>query len=207
MPVRELRSIVVIELIAVLAVAVIPFPEPITVAIPLLVVATLSRWIRGRSWAEGLRGGWSHVGVGALVGVTALGLALVLGAPIVAELTRRSVEWSQFPVVRGSTMIMFTMVLFAAVTALATELALRGWIVERVLELAPSRRVVAVLVGAIAEAVVTPGDLAARCGAGMFGLGLGWIYVASGRSLTAPLVARMCFACCAVVLESLRVIG
>ncbi len=207
MPPRELRSIVAIEIAAVLAIAVIPFPAPITVAIPLLVVATLSRWIRGRSWAETFHGGRSHVMIGAFAGVVGLGIALALGSPVIAALTQRSIEWSQFPIVRGNTTIAVTMALFVAVTAIATELALRGWIVERVLELAPDQRVLAVLVGAVAEGIVTPGDLTARCGAGLFGFGLGWMYVAGGRSVTASLVARMCFVCGALLLESMRLIG
>jgi hypothetical protein len=91
--------------------------------------------------------------------------------------------------------------------AVASELALRGWIVERVLELSPGPPILPVLVGAIAEALVTPGDVATGTGAGVFGAGLGWIYVAAGRSVIAPICARIAFSLAAVVLEALRVIG
>ena len=87
------------------------------------------------------------------------------------------------------------------------ELALRGWIVERVLELSPRAPVLPILVGAFAEAVVTPGGVAVRLGAGVFGIGLGWMYVAAGRSVVAPMLARIAFQVGAVVLEALRLIG
>ncbi|MBA3392500.1 MAG: hypothetical protein H0T89_07650, partial [Deltaproteobacteria bacterium] len=93
------------------------------------------------------------------------------------------------------------------VAALAAEVALRGWLVERMLELSPGPAILPVLVGAIAEAVIMPGNLAARLGAGLFGAGLGWMYVAGGRSIVAPVVARVVFTVGAVMLESLRLIG
>jgi hypothetical protein len=76
-----------------------------------------------------------------------------------------------------------------------------------VLELSPGPAVLPVLVGAIAEALVTPGDLAARIGGGVFGAGLGWLHVAAGRSVVAPICARLAFGLGAVALEALRVIG
>jgi hypothetical protein len=54
-----------------------------------------------------------------------------------------------------------------------------------------TRAVLAVLVGAIAEALLTPGNLTARIGAGAFGAGLGWMYVRAG--LMAPVAARLVF--------------
>jgi hypothetical protein len=206
-PGRALRELVVVEIAAVLAVAVIAFPAPLGVAIPLFVAATLARWVRGRSWVEVVHGGRRAAAIGLGAGVLALGLAIALGTPVIAQLTGRSVEWSEFPVVRGSTGLMAITLLHVGVTALALELALRGWIVERVLELAPAQRMLAILVGAFAEGIVTPGDLAVRCGAGLFGFGLGWIYVSAGRNVVPPLLARVGFACGAVILESYRLIG
>jgi hypothetical protein len=51
------------------------------------------------------------------------------------------------------------------------------------------------------------GDAAARIAAGLFGAGLGWIYVAAGRSLVAPICARLAFVLGPVVLEALRIVG
>ncbi len=43
--------------------------------------------------------------------------------------------------------------------------------------------------------------------AGLFGAGLGWMYVAAGRGVVAPIVARIAFVGGAVILEGLKVIG
>ena len=41
----------------------------------------------------------------------------------------------------------------------------------------------------------------------VFGIGLGWIYLASRRSVVAPVCARLAFSVGAVGLEAMRVIG
>jgi hypothetical protein len=150
--------------------------------------------------------GWTAAG-SAAAGLAALGIAIVAGTPFVELMSGRAVEWPAFPVVRGSASQLLLVALVVIAMAVASELALRGWIVERVLELSPGPPVLPVLVGAIAEALVTPGDLAARIGAGLFGAGLGGIYVAAGRSVLAPICARGAFSLGAIVLEALRVIG
>lgn len=191
----------------VLAIAAIPWPEGLQVGIPLVVAASVSRWLRGRSWIEVLGGGSDQAMVGALAGVAALALALVLGTPVIEALAARAVEWSRFPIVRGSVAQAAMVVVLVSVGAIAAELAFRGWLVERVLELSPGPPLLPVLCGALAEAIVMPGDLAARTGAGLFGAGLGWMYVAAGRSVVAPIVARIAFVGGAVILEGLKVIG
>jgi hypothetical protein len=86
---------------------------------------------------------------------------------------------------------------FAGCLAFAAEIVLRGWIVERARELgAPA--LVAVLVGAGVEALIMPGGI----GAGVFGIGLGLMYVRGG--LQAPVCARVAFACGAVLLHALQ---
>ncbi|HSN30419.1 MAG TPA: hypothetical protein VLT45_29220, partial [Kofleriaceae bacterium] len=83
---------------------------------------------------------------------------------------------------------------FAASFAFAAELVLRGWIVERARELgAPVW--LAIGAGAGAEALIMPGGI----GAGVFGIGLGLLYVRGG--LRAPVCARVAFACGAVLLQ------
>lgn len=176
-------------------------------ALPLLVLATMSRWGRRRDWTQLLKSdGWT-VPIGTAAGLVALAIAVVAGTPFVEQMSGRAVEWSAFPVVRGSASQLVLVALIAIAIAMAGELALRGWIVERVLELSPGPPILPVLVGAIAEALVTPGDLAARIGAGVFGAGLGGIYVAAGRSVLAPICARIAFSLGAVVLEALQLIG
>lgn len=204
---RELRNLVPFEVAAVLALAIAPLPEVMPIALPLVVVATASRWARRRSWDQLLQSSAGSAGVGFAAGLAALVIALVAGTPFVELMSGRAVEWSAFPIVRGNLSQLVLVGLIVIAMAIATELALRGWIVERVLELSPGSPVLPVLVGAIAEGLVTRGDFAARVGAALFGLGLGWMYVAGGRSVIAPIGARIAFSLGAVALEALRVIG
>ncbi len=190
------------ELAAVAAIACVPMPVPR--ALPLLAVASVSRWARGRTWGEVASARFAAIG--AIAGVIALVAALALGTPAVEAVTGRAVEWSQFPVVRGSASALLTVGMLVALTIVAAELALRGWIVERALELrAPP--IAAVLAGALAEAAVSDGDLAARLGAAVVGAALGWMYVAAGRSVVAPICARAAFALGALLLEALRLVS
>jgi hypothetical protein len=207
---RELRNLVPFEVVAVLVIAIAPLPEVMPVALPLVVVATLSRWIRRRDWNQLMPAGGpsaASAAIGVAAGLVALALAVIAGTPFVELMSGRAVEWSSFPVVRGNVSQGVTVALIVIAMAIASELALRGWIVERVLELSPGSPTLPVLVGAIAEALVTRGDVAVRFGAGLFGAGLGWMYVAAGRSLMPPICARIAFGLGAVALEALRVIG
>ncbi len=208
---RELRVLVPFEVGAVIAIAIawpyVTWSELVPFSLPLVICASASRWARGRSWGELAGGGPEQVAIGALVGAVALVAAIVVGTPIVERLANRAVEWSAYGFVRGNAMQIAVFGLYVAVAAVAAELALRGWLVERVLELSPGPPVLPVLAGAIAEAALAPGGLGARIGAGVFGMGLGWIYVASGRRVTAPICARVVFACGALVLEGFKVIG
>ena len=200
------RRLVPLELAAVLAIAAYyALRDPLVpVVAPLFLVATMSCWARGRSWADAVRGS-RYLAIGAAAGLVALAAALLAGTPLV-ELSGRGVEWSQYPIVRGSPHQLFSVALLVAISAVAAELALRGWIVERALELGASTRV-AVAVGALAEGIVWPGELAARAGAAIFGTGLGWMYVAAGRRAGAPIAARVMFGLGAVLLEGLRLVG
>src|SRR5689334_24731052 len=49
---RELRGLVPFEVAAVLAVAIAPLPDAVPVALPLVAIASVSRWLRRRSWDE-----------------------------------------------------------------------------------------------------------------------------------------------------------
>jgi hypothetical protein len=201
------RGLVPVEVAAVLAVAAIPWPDALPVALPLFVVASVARWLRGRSWGEVVRGPASRALIGVVVGVVALVLALLLATPLVEGGSQRAVEWSQFPLVRGNARVLVLAALQVVLTAVAWELALRGWIVERVLELSPGPATLPILVGAFAEGIVMPGDAATRIGGIVLGVGFGAIYVAGGRSVVAPIAARASFGLGAVILETLRLVG
>src|SRR5262245_54348996 len=201
---REMRSLVPVEAAAVLAAAVLALPVPAVV--PLLVVASLSLWLRGRSWAEAVKGPALYAAIGSAVGLAALLLALVVATPFVESFTGSAVQWSTYPIVRGSGGQAVLVAIVVGISAVAAELVLRGWLVERVLELG-GHRVLAILVGAVAEALIADGDLATRIGAGVFGIGLGWMYVAGGRSVVAPMCARLVFSLGALALEALQLVG
>jgi hypothetical protein len=206
----ERRALVPFEIAAVAAVAIawplLSWSDVIPFSLPLLVLASAARWLRGRSWTEVATGGSSHAAIGAAVGALALGLAIVIGTPLVEAALDRAVEWAQYGAVRGSPTQLLVFCVFVGMAALAAELALRGWIVERVLELS-NVKVLAILVGALAEALLVPGGIGVRLGAAIFGIGLGWIYVAGGRSVIAPICARVVFSVGALLLEGFKVIG
>lgn len=205
---RARRGLVPFEIAAVLAVAVVPLSVPR--ALPLVAVASVSVWLRGRAWMHVLRGQAALARIGAAAGAAALVAAVLAGTPAVEALTGRAVVWSQFPVVRGSAIQLVAVAIVVVVEALALELALRGWIVERVLELArpgTAATVLAVAAGALAEALVTAGPVWARLGAAAFGLGLGTLYVAAGRDALPPVCARVVFAAGALVLQWQKLIS
>jgi hypothetical protein len=228
---REPRALAWYELAAVVACVVIGALEILPVALPLFVAATASRWLRGRAWfgegraeqtsrgkpitlsqaparspARATRDTAYLAALGVIAGAVALGLAIVVTTRGIATLSQRPFGWAEDAMARGDVVRIASVALHVAVTALALELALRGWIVERVLELSPGGPILPICVGAIAEALVTPGDGATRVGAALLGAGLGTLYVAGGRSVVAGSCARIVFQAGAVVLEGLRLV-
>jgi hypothetical protein len=219
MATRALRGLVPIEIAIVLAAAALALPIPTVV--PLLAAASLSMWLRGRSWASVVRSPalaardragaapgtlTTQVLGGLAAGAVALAVSLFAATPLVEQVTDQAVQWSMYPIVRGQPAALATLAVLVVVTSLAAELVLRGWIVERALELrAPA--LVAVLIGALAEALVVEGDVAIRLGAGVFGGALGWLYVAGGRSIVPGTCARLAFSLGALALEALQLVG
>ncbi len=208
---RELRQLIPYEVVAVIAIAVLPIPAAIPVALPLVILASISRAIRGRAWAEVSQGSAARVGIGVLAGAIALGVAAVVGTQSLIVLYsgqagERVLAITDMATASGQGSVIAIGVIALAVIAFATELALRGWIVERVLELSPGSPMLPVLIGAIAEALITPGEVPVRFAAAVFGAGLGWIYVAGGRSIVAPVFARMVFQCGAFLVEAFRLV-
>lgn len=199
-----MRRLVPLEVALFVAACVIPLPIP--AAVPLLVVASASLWLRGHSWAAVSKGPALNAAIGGAAGTLALVLAVVAGAPAIERITDYAVQWSTYPVVRGNVSTFALVAVVVGASAAASELVLRGWIVERALELG-AHRAIAVVVGAIADALVTDGDIAMRIGAGVFGVGLGWMYVAGGRSVLGPICARLAFSLGALALEAMRVVG
>jgi hypothetical protein len=202
---QERRGLVPFEIAVVLAAAASSLPIP--VVIPLLAAASLSMWARGRSFAAVTKGPPLYAVIGVAAGAVSLVLALIVGTPLVERMTDQAVQWSMYPIVRGSLETFGVVAILVSLGAVAAELVLRGWLVERVLELTHGNAVLAILCGALAEALVSGGDLTARVGAGLFGIAMGWMFIAGGRSVTAPVCARLTFSLGALVLEALHVIG
>lgn len=212
---RELRALVPLEVVVVLAIAFVPFPETLPVALPLVIAATLSRWVRGRGWGELATGGLDAPSGSAarppsgglvdraLVGAAAGAIAIAVAAPLYGAFDVAAVDWWLAPAVRGDAGRLVIALAMVAAVSVAMELALRGWIVERMLELSPGPSLLPIVTGGLAEAILTPGFPAARIGAGLFGIGLGALYVAGGRNVLAPVAARVTFAIGAVVVEAL----
>ncbi len=203
--IRELRGLVPLEVAIVLVAAAVPLSIP--VVIPLLAAASLSMWVRGRSFAQLTKGPALYAAIGLGAGLVSLAIAVAISTPLVERITDQAVVWSMYPMVRGSATAFATLTVLVGLGAVAAELVLRGWIVERVLELGRGNVVLAILVGAVAEALLSGGDFTARIGAGLFGIAMGWMYVAGGRSVTAPVLARLAFSLGALALEALRVVG
>jgi len=191
---------------AAVLVVLAPRLAAVPIVLPLLVVASVSRWLCGRSFGEHVRGPASYVAIGCGAGAVALALAFVVGAPLAEALSGGAVIWSEYPIVRGNASALAAVLVIVGATAIASELVLRGWLVERVLELGRGPALLAIFVGAFAEALVTAGSLEARIGAFGFGVGLGWMYVASGRNLVVPISARLAFQLGVVLLEAGRLV-
>lgn len=204
---RELRHLAALEALAVVAVLIAPRAASVPVVLPLLVLATVSRWLRRRDWASLMRRAPMVALTSVGAGLAALAAAIVAGTPVVEALSGRGVEWSVYPIVRGDPANLAVVALVVVAMSAATEAALRGWIVDRMLELSPGPATLPIAVGAVVEAAITDGGVGARFGGAVFGAGLGILYVASGRNLVAPICARVGFALGALVLEAMQWIG
>lgn len=195
------------EVLAILAMALL-WPVSLPVALPLMIAGSISRAIRRRPWSEVSASSGARLLAGAIAGAVSLAMALLIGTQslvvLFAQSGERIVEIAEIARATGELSHLAIAVLAVGIVAFAFELALRGWVVERVLELSPGSPVLPVLIGAFVEAIVTPGDPPARAAAAVFGAGLGWLYIAGQRSILAPVVARVAFQCGAVVLEAFR---
>src|SRR3954466_5733465 len=116
-----------VEIAVVVVAALVPMPVPRVV--PLLLAASLSLWLRKKSFV--MRG--NYAGIAIIAGLAALGVAIVAGTPFVEALTNRGVERATFPTGRGSGSQLVMVAVVVGVSALASELVLHGWILERVI--------------------------------------------------------------------------
>ena len=197
------RAWFAVELVAIAAIAIAPVPLPAACA---LVVASVSLWARGTSWFVAAPAPAELVPIGVVCGAIALVLALWISEPI-AIVTGRAVEWTQYTIVRGSPQAFVMVAIVVGAQAIAIEMALRGWLVPRVLEIAPrGGAALAIAASGLAEAAITPGHLMSRIGAYTLGAGSALLFVGAGRRLAAPIACRLTFELGAVLLAALRIV-
>lgn len=198
-----LRALVPVEALAILTVALAPLPPAIPSGVPLLALASGSRWLRGRGWREVST--WRGAGAagGALAGLVALGVAV----PAYRLFSVTAVDWALLPATEDRVLALAVAMLGVAVNALALEMAMRGWLVERVLELSPGPTALPIAVAAACEALVMSGPAGERIGVALFGAGLGVLYVAAGRDVLASAAARATFAVGATLVQALGLVA
>src|SRR4051812_42596458 len=94
MATRELRALVPVEVTAVLAVVLWYLVATVEIppVVPLLIAASLARWVRGRGWGEVVGGGWLHVGIGLAAGAVALAIALLVATPAIEAASDRAIQ-------------------------------------------------------------------------------------------------------------------
>jgi membrane protease YdiL (CAAX protease family) len=209
MELRGQAALLTAEVVAVIACALAPLPG-LFLLIALFAVASISLYVRGQTWAQRCAVDALRAGIGVAVGATALGLALVVVGPLLEARTGGMVNWSQYTVVRGQPSALVSYAVIVTVIAVTFEAILRGWVLERVRELAPSGRrgvAIAIAVTAVVEGVLAGGTGWSGVGAAIGGVAASALYLASGRSLVAPVAARLTFDLGALVLEALKVVN
>ena len=96
MPRIDRPALLVVEGLALVAAALAPVSMPV---LGLLVIGSISVWVRGKSWFATTRAHALLIAGGAAVGAIALALALAI-SPALSAITGRAVEWSQFAIAR-----------------------------------------------------------------------------------------------------------
>lgn len=154
------------ELAAIAAIALLGLPLPAAGA--LLIVAAISLALGGERFAE-VGPAWT-IGAGVAVGAAAAVTVVLAAAPLLESAGGVPVAFTIAPVVRGNAGVFLAAAILAGAVAVAGELALRGWLLPRLLRLglAPALAIAAV---ALVEVAVTPGAWPQRAGAAAIGVG------------------------------------
>jgi membrane protease YdiL (CAAX protease family) len=166
----------------------------------LLAIAAVLVWWRGPGWR---RVGFDRprsiarvVAVGVAVGLLYQCLSLILVEPTIAYITRSALpDVSAFRGVIGDRrQLAHSLLLSWTTAAFAEEMVYRGWITTRVAELSRFSNlgwITATLVSSIVFGLLHMYQgLSGMIATGVTGLVLGCVYLATGRSLWAPIVAH-----------------
>ncbi|HEY5921148.1 MAG TPA: hypothetical protein VIV11_05735, partial [Kofleriaceae bacterium] len=104
------------------ALAIAPLPDALPVGAPLLAIASLSLWLRGRTWVALVAPHSRALVAGLLVGVVAIAIA----GPLFRGFGVTALEWWLVPGARDGDARLFVALAIVIVDAVALELALRG---------------------------------------------------------------------------------
>lgn len=187
--------IVLAELAVVAAIGAFEFSIPR--AVPLLIVASVSLWIRDRSWTQtGLRldPGWAGLAAAGIVAGAAA--QLMIGYAVGAQVDDAALAQA------GGTLLA-TVVMLHVATAFATEMVFRGYLVERMREVSGSEPIAIAVAAAAFAWVVAGADLVAAVGAVSAAIGYSLLYRAAGRSLVLPIAVHAGFTVAGAVLGAL----
>lgn len=207
MEIRGQAALLTAEVTVILACAILSLPVPAQV--PLLVMALISFGVRGQQWSDRFESDGFRWAIGAAMGAAALALAFFVVGPALEGGTGGMVGWTRHGMVRGKADAFLMIAIMVGATAIGTELLMRAWILERIREQVPGRAglLVAVAVTAVIEAVFV-GDPGWSClGAALVSAALSGVYLASRRSLVAPIAARLTFELGALLLEAFKLVN
>ena len=168
----------------------------------LLLLGWLSLWLRSLGWrGVGLTGS-AHFArtalLGIVIGIAYQFLSLILVDPLIARLTGRLPDVSQFaPLVGSVKYLLLSLLVTWTLAAFGEELVYRGYLMNRIAGLVNTPRAgwaVSLLISSILFGVVhsyqgTSGVIAT----GLCGLLFGMMYLASGRNLWLPIIAHGTF--------------
>jgi hypothetical protein len=165
----------------------------------LLFFGWLMLWLRGVGWRNlGLRrpASWrSTLLVGIAIGIGYQYFSLYVMEPLIARLTGNLPDVSQFAPLIGNTFFLFiSLIVSWTLAAFGEELAFRGYLMNRVVDLVGSTRagwligliVVSILFGMVHMYQGMSGMIAIT----MTGLVLGGLYLATGRNLWVPIIVH-----------------
>lgn len=198
---RDKRLLIIAELVIVLLITVAYLADfiPLSETPILLLLGWLSLWLRGIGWrAVGLKrpARWRNtLLLGIAVGVGYQFFSLYLLEPLIVLLTGKSIDLSQFAQIEGNVFLLsLFLVLVWTLAAFGEELVYRGYLMNRVAELAggssmawaASLVVVSVLFGVV-HSVQGISGVVANISAGLV---YGALYLGSGPNLWAPIIAH-----------------
>ena len=208
---RDSKRLIIAELIIALLIMVVYLADfiPLSATPFLLLLGWLSLWLRGIGWrAVGLRrpARWRDaLLLGIAVGVVYQFFSLYMLEPLIVLLTGKPIDLSQFAPVKGNVFLLaLFLVLVWTLAAFGEELVYRGYLMNRVAELAGgssmawalSLAVVSVLFGVVHLYQGISG-VATVIAAGLV---YGGLYLMSGRNLWAPIIAHGIYDTVAVLL-------